>query len=250
MDAVLEIKDLHVNIEGKEILKGVDLAISKGKIHALMGPNGSGKSTLAYAIMGHPRYQIIRGTVSLFGQDIMELTTDERARRGLFLGFQYPSEISGLSVSNFLRTARNFTSGKKMGVFDLHHLLQEKMKVLDIDEAMAGRYLNEGFSGGEKKRNEILQMLVLEPRVSIMDEIDSGLDVDALRIVARGVNELRGSDNSLLLITHYQRILQHIQPDLVHVMMEGRVVMSGEKELAQQIEAQGYDWIKRDFAKV
>lgn len=242
MDSVLEINDLHVAVEGKEILKGVDLSVSRGKIHALMGPNGSGKSTLACAVMGHPRYQITKGSVLLFGQNINELTTDERARRGLFLAFQYPSEISGLSVANFLRTALSFTSGQKINVFEFHNLFQEKMKLLEIDESLAGRYLNEGFSGGEKKKSEIVQMLVLQPKFALLDEIDSGLDVDALRIIAQAIQTaVRDQHMGIVLVTHYTRIVKYLKPDRVHIFTQGKIVASGGMSLAEECEAHGYE---------
>ena len=243
----LEVKDLKVKIEDKEILKGIDLTVEKGEVVALMGPNGSGKSTLAYTLMGHPKYEIISGKIFLNGEDITEAAPDERARKGLFLSFQYPQEISGVSVSNFLRTALNAKRGslgeKQISVMDFHKLLQEKMELLKIDMSFALRYLNEGFSGGEKKRMEILQMAVLNPEIGILDETDSGLDVDALRTVAEGVNSLKSSELGILLITHYQRILNYITPDTVHIVMDGKIVKSGGKELALEVEEKGYGWV-------
>jgi len=248
--AFLEVKDLKVKIEDKEILKGINLQVEKGQVVALMGPNGSGKSTLAYALMGHPRYEITSGKIFLNGEDITNAKPDERARKGLFLSFQYPQEISGVSVSNFLRTAlnakREASKEKPISVMDFHKLLQEKMKLLKIDKSFALRYVNEGFSGGEKKRMEILQMAVLQPQIGILDETDSGLDIDALRTVATGINDLRGSELGVLLITHYQRILNYITPDKVHIVMDGMIVKSGGKELALKVEEQGYEWVDKE----
>jgi Fe-S cluster assembly ATP-binding protein len=241
-----EIRGLHVNIEEKEILKGVDLVVRKGEVHALMGPNGSGKSTLANAILGHPKYTVTGGKVIMKGEDILEMDTDERARKGLFLAFQYPCEVPGVRQSNFLRLACNARLGRDMDVTDFYSKLEEKMKVLDIDEKFMKRYLNEGFSGGEKKRNEILQMMMLEPEFAIMDETDSGLDIDALKVVSRGVNELRGPGLGILIITHYERILRYINPDFVHIMVDGRIVKSGGPDLAGHLEEHGYDWIVKD----
>ena len=238
----LEVKDLHVKIEDKEILKGVSLTVDKGEVVAIMGPNGSGKSTLAYALMGHPRYEITKGRIFLNGEDVTEMEADERAKKGLFLSFQYPQEIAGVSVSNFLRTALNSKrGGNKISVPDFHRLLQEKMRLLKFDKSFALRYLNEGFSGGEKKKAEILQMAVLQPTIGILDETDSGLDVDSLKIVANGVNKLKGPDMGILLITHYQRILNYIIPDKVHIVVDGKIVKSGGKELALEVEEKGYE---------
>lgn len=244
--ADLVIEDLAVQVEGKEILKGVNLTLNKGEVHALMGPNGSGKSTLSNTLMGHPRYIVTRGRVLLKGEDILSLTPDERARRGLFMAFQYPLEIPGVRVRQFLRLALKSVRGKDVPVSQFRRLLQEKMELLEVDPVFAERYLNEGFSGGEKKRNEVLQMAILEPEIAVLDETDSGLDIDALRIVARGINSLRGPNIGMLLITHYQRILNYIEPDFVHILMDGRVVMSGGKELAHELEAKGYDWVERE----
>ena len=238
--AFLEVKDLHVKIEDKEILKGVSLAVDKGEVVAIMGPNGSGKSTLAYALMGHPRYEITRGRIFLNGEDVTEMEADDRAKKGLFLSFQYPQEIAGVSVSNFLRTALNSKRNDKISVPDFHKLLQEKMNLLKFDRSFALRYLNEGFSGGEKKKAEILQMAVLQPIIGILDETDSGLDVDSLKIVANGVNRLKGPGMGILLITHYQRILNYIIPDRVHIVVDGKIVKSGGKELALDVEEKGY----------
>jgi Fe-S cluster assembly ATP-binding protein len=244
---MLKIENLHVEIDGNEIVKGLDLEVGKGEIHAIMGPNGSGKSTLANVLMGHPRYEVTDGSVAFEGEDVLELEADERAKLGMFLAFQYPSEVPGVSVANFLRTAVNSVREEELSPMEMYKLLQEKMAVMQMDPKFAERYLNEGFSGGEKKRNEILQMLMLEPRLAIMDETDSGLDIDALQVVARGVNELRGPEFSAVIITHYQRILRYIQPDRVHVMLDGRLVTSGGKELADELEDRGYDWVRQEF---
>ncbi|EMK2911038.1 Fe-S cluster assembly ATPase SufC [Listeria monocytogenes] len=247
--ATLKIQDLHVEIEGKEILKGVYLEISTGEIHAIMGPNGTGKSTLSSAIMGHPKYEVTQGTITLDGEDVLEMEVDERARAGLFLAMQYPSEISGVTNAEFIRAAINSRreEGDEIPVMQFIRKLDAKMDILDMDEEMAERYLNEGFSGGEKKRNEILQLLMIEPKLAILDEIDSGLDIDALKVVSKGVNEMRGEGFGCLIITHYQRLLNYITPDFVHVMMQGKVVKEGGPELAKRLEAEGYDWIKQEL---
>ncbi|EEO9481740.1 TPA: Fe-S cluster assembly ATPase SufC [Listeria monocytogenes] len=247
--ATLKIQDLHVEIEGKEILKGVNLEISTGEIHAIMGPNGTGKSTLSSAIMGHPKYEVTQGTMTLDGEDVLEMEVDERARAGLFLAMQYPSEISGVTNAEFIRAAINSRreEGDEIPVMQFIRKLDAKMDILDMDEEMAERYLNEGFSGGEKKRNEILQLLMIEPKLAILDEIDSGLDIDALKVVSKGVNEMRGEGFGCLIITHYQRLLNYITPDFVHVMMQGKVVKEGGPELAKRLEAEGYDWIKQEL---
>ena len=244
---MLKIENLHAQIDGNEILKGLSLEVGKGEIHAIMGPNGSGKSTLSNVLMGHPRYEVTEGSVTFEGQDVLELEPDERARLGMFLAFQYPSEVPGVSVANFLRTAVNSVREKELPPMEMYKLLQEKMRIMQMDPRFAERYLNEGFSGGEKKRNEILQMLMLDPRLAIMDETDSGLDIDALQVVARGVNELRGPEFSAVIITHYQRILRYIEPDHVHVMLDGLIVTSGGKELAEELEDKGYDWVRQEF---
>ncbi len=244
---MLTIENLRVEIDGQEILKGLDLEVGKGEIHAIMGPNGSGKSTLANVLMGHPRYEITDGSVTFEGEDVLELEPDERAKLGLFLAFQYPSEVPGVSVANFLRTAVNSVREEELSPMDMYRLLQEKMAIMQMDPKFAERYLNEGFSGGEKKRNEILQMLMLDPKLAIMDETDSGLDIDALQVVARGVNEMRGPEFTAVVITHYQRILRYIEPDRVHVMLDGRIVTSGGKELAEALEEKGYDWVRQEF---
>ncbi|HEX5940505.1 MAG TPA: Fe-S cluster assembly ATPase SufC [Dehalococcoidia bacterium] len=236
-----QIEDLRVSIDGKEILKGVNLEVNKGEVHALMGPNGSGKSTLANALMGHPRYTVTSGRIIYQGEDITTLPVDLRAKKGMFLAFQYPLEIPGVKVRQFLRMALKSVSGTDVKVSEFRKLLTEKMKQLEVNPAFAERYLNEGFSGGEKKRNEVLQMAILQPELAIMDETDSGLDIDALKIVSDGINALRGPDLGILLITHYQRMLNYVTPDFVHVLVDGRVVRSGGKELALELEAHGYD---------
>ncbi|TDY49569.1 Fe-S cluster assembly ATP-binding protein [Alicyclobacillus sacchari] len=243
------VQNLHVSVEGKEILKGLNLHIRGGEIHAIMGPNGTGKSTLASSLMGHPHYEVTAGEVVLDGEDVLAMSTDERARAGLFLAMQYPAEVPGVSNANFIRQALNARRGEgnELPVLQFHRKLQEKMKALNIDPSFAERYLNEGFSGGEKKRNEILQMSMLEPRIAILDEIDSGLDIDALKIVANGVNQLRSENIGFLIITHYQRLLNYIVPDHVHVMMQGRIVRSGDAKLAEELEAKGYDWLKKEL---
>jgi Fe-S cluster assembly ATP-binding protein len=246
----LVIRNLHANINGKEILKGVDLNVKQGEVHALMGPNGTGKSTLAYVLMGHPGYEVTEGEVIFKDKNLLELEPDERSRLGIFLAFQYPVAIPGVSLANFLRTALNSRrkavnpDDKGMPIPEFRRLLKEKMDLLKMDHAFAGRYLNEGFSGGEKKRAEILQMATLEPEIGILDETDSGLDIDALRIVSDGVNALRGDNLGVLVITHYQRILNYIKPDFVHIMLDGRIVESGGAELALHLEEHGYDWLR------
>lgn len=243
----LIIKDLHVSVEGQKILNGVDLVVRKGEVCALMGPNGSGKSTLAYTLMGHPRYTVDKGEAWYKSKNILELKPDERARLGLFLSFQYPQEIPGVSVSNFLRTAYNSVKPNLISVHDFVKLLKDKMKLLKIDEVFSRRYLNEGFSGGEKKRTEILQLAVLQPEMAILDETDSGLDIDSLKTVAHGVNTMISPNLGILIITHYQRILNYITPDRVHIMVKGRIIKSGGKELAHELEAKGYDAIIKEI---
>ncbi|MEC0166970.1 Fe-S cluster assembly ATPase SufC [Paenibacillus graminis] len=245
----LKIKDLRSRIEGKEILKGLSLEVHGGEIHAIMGPNGTGKSTLASALMGHPKYEVTDGRVTLDDEDLLEMEVDERARAGLFLAMQYPSEIAGVTNSDFLRSAVNARRGEgnEVSLIRFIRQMESKMKGLEMNPEFSHRYLNEGFSGGEKKRNEILQMMLLEPKFVILDEVDSGLDIDALRIVANGVNELRSPDRGFLIITHYQRLLNYITPDFVHVMMQGRIVKSGGPELAHRLEAEGYDWVKEEL---
>jgi Fe-S cluster assembly ATP-binding protein len=252
----LIVKDLHVAVEGKEILKGLSLEVRKGEIHALMGPNGSGKSTFANTLMGHPKYEVTSGEILFKGESVLEMEVDERSRAGLFMAFQYPVAIPGLSMANFLRSALNARlapaandgTGKvptKKGIApkEFRELLRQKMAVLKMDEKFASRYLNDGFSGGEKKRAEILQMALLKPEIAIMDETDSGLDIDALRIVSEGVNAIAGPDIGVLVITHYQRILNYIKPDKVHVMIDGRITLSGGPELALELEKKGYNWV-------
>jgi len=246
----LEIKSLHVQVENIEILHGIDLTVPAGEVHAIMGPNGTGKSTLAYTLMGHPKYSVTEGEVLLDGKNILELSAPERSHAGLFLAFQYPVAIPGVTVANFLRTAIN--AHRKAVEPDYHgisipefrKLMLEKMQLLEMDPKMGGRYLNDGFSGGEKKRVEILQMAMLEPKMAVLDETDSGLDIDALRIVAEGINTLKNENLGILVITHYQRILNYLKPDVVHVMVDGQIVQSGGPDLALQLEEQGYGWIK------
>lgn len=249
MSSTLEIKDLHVSIEDKEILKGVNLTINTGEIHAIMGPNGTGKSTLSSAIMGHPSYEVTQGEVLLDGVNILELDVDERAKAGLFLAMQYPSEITGVTNADFMRSAINAKreEGQEINLMQFIKKLDKQMDFLDIDKDMAQRYLNEGFSGGEKKRNEILQLMMLEPKFAILDEIDSGLDIDALKVVSKGINQMRGEEFGALMITHYQRLLNYITPDQVHVMYGGIVVKSGGPELAKRLEEEGYEWVKEEF---
>ncbi|HVW22598.1 MAG TPA: Fe-S cluster assembly ATPase SufC [Opitutaceae bacterium] len=246
----LEIKNLHVSIGDKEIVKGVSLVIRSGEVHAIMGPNGSGKSTLAKAVAGHPDYAVTGGDVLLDGKSLLEAEPDERARAGVFLAFQYPSEIPGVSIANFLRAALQArqAEGEELDASAYYKRLYEKMDLLKIDRKFTSRSVNDGFSGGEKKRCEILQMAMLEPRYALMDETDSGLDIDALKIVAEGVNRLRGPGLGVLLITHYQRLLNYIVPDHVHVMADGRIIKSGDRGLALELEAKGYDWVKKEFA--
>ncbi|MDE4084035.1 Fe-S cluster assembly ATPase SufC [Planococcus maritimus] len=247
--STLVIKDLHVEIEGKQILKGVNITINTSEIHAIMGPNGTGKSTLASAIMGHPKYEVTQGTIELDGEDVLAMEVDERARAGLFLAMQYPSEISGVTNADFMRSAMNARreEGNEVSLMKFIRELDSKMETLAMDQDMAQRYLNEGFSGGEKKRNEILQMMMIKPTFAVLDEIDSGLDIDALKVVSEGINQMKGENFGCLIITHYQRLLNYITPDHVHVMMQGRVVKSGGPELAHKLEAEGYDWIKTEL---
>jgi Fe-S cluster assembly ATP-binding protein len=249
---VLEIRNLHATIDGKEILKGLDLSVKAGEIHAIMGPNGSGKSTLAKILAGHPSYEVTEGEVLYEGRNLLEIEADQRARAGVFLAFQYPIEIPGVSNANFLRMAYNekakHEGREELDPLEFDDLLQEKLKIVEMDKSFINRSVNEGFSGGEKKRNEILQMAVLEPKLAVLDETDSGLDIDALRIVAGGVNKLANKNNAIMLVTHYQRLLDYIEPHVVHVLYQGRIVRSGGKELAVELEKKGYDWIKRASA--
>ncbi|HHJ53303.1 MAG TPA: Fe-S cluster assembly ATPase SufC [Caldithrix abyssi] len=245
---MLEIKNLHASIEGKEILKGINLKVNKGEIHAIMGPNGSGKSTLANVLAGKEDYQVTEGEVIYEGQNLLEMAPEDRARSGVFLAFQYPVEIPGVSNTYFLKTAlnekRKYLGLEELDAADFLALVREKMKIVEMDQSLLNRPVNEGFSGGEKKRNEIFQMAVLEPKLAILDETDSGLDIDALRIVANGVNSLRNEHNAFLVITHYQRLLNYIVPDYVHVLYNGKIIKSGGKELALELEEKGYDWLK------
>ncbi|MCK9444462.1 MAG: Fe-S cluster assembly ATPase SufC [Tissierellaceae bacterium] len=245
---LLNIKDLKVSIEEKEILRGLDLSINEGEVHVIMGPNGGGKSTLAYTLMGHPSYHIESGAIEFDSELINELRADERAKKGLFLSFQYPEEISGVTVEDFLRTAKASVTGEMQGIISFKKLIKEKMELLEMKEEYATRYLNVGFSGGEKKKNEILQMSILEPKLAILDETDSGLDVDAIRIVAEGVNKIRDNKRSILVITHYNKLLDYIEPDFVHILMDGKIVKSGGKELAMEIDEQGYENIRAKYA--
>ena len=248
---MLKIQDLKVEINGKEIIKGLSLEINKGEVHAIMGPNGAGKSTLAAVIAGRQEYEVTSGTIEFDGKDILDLAPEERAHAGLFLSFQYPVEIPGVSVTNFIKTALN--EGRKakgldpLPAKDLLRLMREKQQLLEMDKQFMSRSINEGFSGGERKRNEIFQMAMLDPKLAILDETDSGLDIDALRIVANGVNKLKNEDNAVMVITHYQRLLDHIIPDFVHVLYDGKIVKSGDKNLALELEAKGYDWIKKEL---
>ena len=257
----LVVNGLHVSVEGKEILKGIDLVVHRGEVHAIMGPNGSGKSTLALTVMGHPRYKVTRGQITFGGRDVLAMTVDERARAGLFLAFQYPAAIPGVSVANFLRTAINArraepgaTAGtaaearkNDMPIPQFRKLLQDKMKLLEIDDSFITRSVNDGFSGGEKKRLETLQMHMFAPSLALMDETDSGLDIDALKVVARAIEALRGPEVGIVLITHYERILRYVQPDFVHVLVEGRLVRTGGRELAAELEAKGYDFVREEL---
>ncbi|MDW8800857.1 Fe-S cluster assembly ATPase SufC [Clostridium sp. A1-XYC3] len=241
---MLKINNLRAYVENKEILKGLNLEIGKGEIHVIMGPNGAGKSTLANILMGHPKYSITEGEIIFQGEVINELKVNERAKKGMFLSFQYPEEVPGITVENFLRTAKGAVSGKVQNIIQFRKVLKEKMRLLKIDENYAQRYLNLGFSGGEKKKNEILQMALLEPKLAILDETDSGLDVDAVRVVAEGVRELKNEENSILIITHLNRLLEYLKPDYVHILMDGRIVKTGDISLAKEIEEKGYDSIR------
>lgn len=250
---MLEIKDLHAVISGKEILRGVNLSVKPGEVHAIMGPNGSGKSTLSAVLAGHPAYSVTGGTVTFNGKNLLELSPEERSREGLFLSFQYPVEIPGVSMVNFMRTAvnehRKYKNLPQLSAAEFLKLMRDKKNIVELDSKLANRSVNEGFSGGEKKRNEIFQMAMLEPSLSILDETDSGLDIDALRIVANGVNKLKRPDSATILITHYQRLLDYIVPDVVHILYKGRIVKTAGKELALTLEEKGYDWIKQEVGE-
>ncbi|MBT3341609.1 MAG: Fe-S cluster assembly ATPase SufC [Gemmatimonadetes bacterium] len=249
---MLKITNLHASVEGTQILKGIDLDVAPGEVHAIMGPNGSGKSTLASVLAGHVAYEVTEGSVSYLDKDLLDMAPEDRAREGVFLAFQYPVEIPGVNTTYFLRTGLNeilkARGEEEIDAFDFLKLIREKLQLVEMDESFLKRSVNEGFSGGEKKRHEVLQMAVLEPRLAVLDETDSGLDIDALKVVANGVNQLRGPDRSAIVVTHYQRLLDYIVPDFVHVLMNGRIVRSGGKELALQLEEQGYDWIREEIA--
>lgn len=248
---MLEIKNLHATVAGKEILKGLDLVVRPGEVHAIMGPNGSGKSTLAAVLAGNPVFTVTEGSVKFYGKDLLDLAPEDRSREGVFMSFQYPVEIPGVSMVNFMRTAinehRKYKGLDPISASEFLKLMRAKKEMVELDNKLANRSVNEGFSGGEKKRNEIFQMAMLEPRLSILDETDSGLDIDALRIVANGVNMLRNKDNASIVITHYQRLLDYVVPDFVHVLYQGQIVKTGTKELALELEEKGYDWIKKEF---
>ena len=250
---LLKVKDLHAGIDGKEILKGLNLEVKKGEVHAIMGPNGSGKSTLSKVLAGHPSYEVISGEVIYDGKDLLELEPDERAREGVFMAFQYPVEVPGVSNSQFLRLAYNqkmkHLGQEELDPLEFDDLIQEKIKIVEMDKSFINRSVNEGFSGGEKKRNEILQMAVLEPKLAVLDETDSGLDIDALRIVSKGVNRLIGQEFGLLVITHYERILKYIKPDHLHVLIDGKIAMSGGPEVVKELEVKGYDWVREKFGQ-
>ncbi len=245
-DELLKIEDLHASIENKPILKGINLTVKKGEVHAIMGPNGSGKSTLSNVLMGHPKYKVTQGRILFKGEDISSLTVDERARKGLFLAFQYPLAIPGVPVSKFLRMSLQSVRGKEIPIIEFRNRLKEKMAKLGITDAFSGRYINEGFSGGEKKRHEILQLALLEPEMAILDETDSGLDIDALKTVSDGIAATKSPERGILLITHYQRILTYVQPDIIHVLADGRIIKSAGKELALELEKRGYDWVLKE----
>ena len=251
---MLKIEDLHASINGKEILKGINLEVKPGEVHAIMGPNGSGKSTLSAVLTGNPAYEVTRGSVECYGKGLLALSPEDRSHEGIFLSFQYPVEIPGVSMVNFMRTAvneqRKYRGLEPLSATDFLKLMREKREIVELDNKLAGRSVNEGFSGGEKKRNEIFQMAMLEPRLSILDETDSGLDIDALRIVAGGVNKLKSEKNATIVITHYQRLLDYIAPDFVHVLYKGRIVKSGGPELALELEERGYDWIKKELGEI
>lgn len=251
---MLEIKDLHAEINGKEILKGIDLVVKPGEVHAIMGPNGSGKSTLSSVLAGNPAFEVTDGSVDFYGKDLLALSPEDRSHEGIFLSFQYPVEIPGVSMVNFMRAAvnakRKYWSEEPLSATDFLKMMREKRAIVELDNKLASRSVNEGFSGGEKKRNEIFQMAMLEPKLSILDETDSGLDIDALRIVAEGVNKLKNENNAIIVITHYQRLLDYIAPNFVHVLYKGRIVKSGGPDLALDLEKRGYDWIKEEMGEM
>lgn len=247
-EKIIDIKNLHSQVEDIQILKGLNLEINKGEIHVIMGPNGAGKSTLANVLMGHPKHNIIEGEIIFNDKNINDLAVDKRAKEGLFLSFQYPEEIPGVTVENFLRTSKSAISNEKQGIFAFRKILKEKMNLLEMDESYAGRYLNQGFSGGEKKKNEILQMTILQPKLAILDETDSGLDVDAIRIVSKGVKAYSSDQNAILVITHYSKILDYLEPDFVHILVDGKIVKTGGSELAKKIEEKGYEEFRTDFS--
>ncbi len=247
-EKIMDIKNLHSKVEDAEILKGLNLKINKGEIHVIMGPNGAGKSTLANVLMGHPKHEITDGEIIFNDKNINDLSVDKRAKEGLFLSFQYPEEIPGVTVENFLRTSKSAITDEKQGIFAFRKVLKEKMELLEMDENYAGRYLNQGFSGGEKKKNEILQMTILEPKLAILDETDSGLDIDAIRIVSKGVKAYSNDENAILVITHYNKILDYLEPDYVHVLVDGKIVKTGGPELADKIEQKGYEEFKKDLS--
>jgi Fe-S cluster assembly ATP-binding protein len=242
---LLKIENLKTKIEDKEILKGINLEVNAGEVHVIMGPNGAGKSTLAYTLMGHPRYEVFDGAVTLEGEDLLDMKVDQRAKNGIFLSFQYPEEIPGITVENFLRTAKNAVSPRKQSVIAFKKELKSKMEELSIDESYASRYLNQGFSGGEKKKNEILQMKVLNPKVAILDETDSGLDVDAIRLVASGVKQFANEDNAIIIITHYNKLLDYIEPDFVHILKDGQIIKTGDVSLAHAIDEEGFAFVEQ-----
>lgn len=243
---MLEIKNLHVNVDGKEILKGVNLILEKGKVHALMGPNGSGKSTLANVLMGNPKYEVVKGEILFNGENILDLSTEEKAKRGIFLSFQYPQEVEGVTIRNFLRTAINSLRENKISIIEFQRLLREKSELLNLPDGFSERYLNSGFSGGEKKKSEMLQMLTLNPSLAVLDETDSGLDIDALKAVAKGVNSFKSEDKIILIITHYKRILELIPVDKLSILIDGKIALEGSNELVDQLEEKGYGWIEKD----
>lgn len=246
MGTLLKINNLHTCVEEKQILKGLNLEVNLGEVHVIMGPNGAGKSTLANTLMAHPKYEITKGDIEFLGENINELTADERAKKGIFLSFQYPEEVVGVTVENFLKTSKSIIEGRNIGLLEFRKLLKEKMEFLKIDESYAKRYLNVGFSGGEKKKNEILQMSILNPKLAILDETDSGLDVDAIKVVAQGVKALANAEHSFVIITHHNKIIEHLKPDFVHILVDGKIVKTGDETLVKQIEENGYEQFKNN----